>query len=252
MAGNPKPRRRLLQFRLKTLLLIVAVLCVPLAWVGVRLNQKRHERAVIAEIERLGGRTYYDWQRGKRWGRPLLAVKPYSAPTGPYWCRRLLGNDFFSDVDYVYFPPPWHSKLNDDELRLIATFSKLAELDLSRRAAIDDHGLAYLNRLTSLRILDLSETNITDEGLVGTVANMTDLEELHLDWTNVGDAGLAKLSNLTKLRQLFFQHTNLTDACLGDLQKFTRLERLYLDRTQVTDEGVARFQQALPDCRVHR
>lgn len=55
-------RRRWLQFRLRTLLLVTAVLCVPLAWVGVRMNQKRQERAVIAEIERLGGEVRYDWQ----------------------------------------------------------------------------------------------------------------------------------------------------------------------------------------------
>ena len=56
-----KPRRRWLQFRLKTLLLVTAVLCVPLAWVGVRMNDKRKERAVIAELERLGGIVEYDY-----------------------------------------------------------------------------------------------------------------------------------------------------------------------------------------------
>ena len=50
--ATPNTRRRWLQFSLRFLLLLIAVVAIPLAW---KVNRVRNQRAVLAEIQRLGG-----------------------------------------------------------------------------------------------------------------------------------------------------------------------------------------------------
>ncbi len=180
--STSKTRRRWLQFRLQTLLVIVAVLCVPLAWVAWKMDQKRHERAVIAELERLGSSVGYDWQMDC-FRRLWVVPEPDAKPTGPHWLRRLLGDDFFSHLVYIHLRPDLETFFGkykgdgpssdqytrgpvakDGDLRLVATFSKLEVLDLSY-SEIGDAGLTHLKGLAHLRFLNVSETNITDAGL---------------------------------------------------------------------------------------
>ena len=44
--------------------------------------------------------------------------------------------------------------------------------------------------------------------------------------------------------------TNITDAGLEHLKGLTNLEELDLRWTKVTDAGVAKLQQALPNCEI--
>jgi hypothetical protein len=264
MTTAPKPRRRWLQFRLKTLLLVTAMLCVPLAWIAVRMNQKRQERAIIAELEELGREILYDWQGKRMGGAWQYYMKPDSdEPTGPIWLRRLLGDAFFSDVVYADLSPrqripadyqgAWRNDrsrkdaapfLKDDDLRLVATLSKLEELNLSN-TDIGDIGLAHLQRLTHLRSLALVYTNITDDGL-STIKEMHRLTKLELAGTNISDSGLAHLTSLSALRELDISDTSITDAGLGHLTKLSGLTRLGMDDTEISREGAAELQKSLP------
>ena len=49
-----KPRRWF-RFRLRTLLILVTVLSVPIGWIGWELDQRRRERKVTAWVEEMGG-----------------------------------------------------------------------------------------------------------------------------------------------------------------------------------------------------
>src|SRR5436309_1930551 len=74
-----KPKRWRLQFRLRTLLITMGVVAVPLALVARRMDYKRSERAGVAEIISLGGVVWYDWQDAEE----------DVAPPGPQWLRSL-------------------------------------------------------------------------------------------------------------------------------------------------------------------
>jgi hypothetical protein len=233
IAAHFTPRRRLLQFRLKTLLLVTAVLCVPLAWVGVRMNQKRQERAVIAAIEWLGGIVKYEWQ-GKRadgvWQHDFWRT---AKPTGPHWIRQIVGDDFFTDVVYVGLSPNGHlpvgfhtmltpktdtdATVKDDDLRLVGSFSKLEEVNLTN-SEIDDAGLVHLQRLANLRCLTLQSTNITDGGLIH-LRHLLALRDLNLGHTKITDSGLQHLTSLTGLQHLNLLGTKTTRAGVDDLAK---------------------------------
>ncbi len=56
-----KPRRRWLRFSLRTLLIVVTVLAVPLGWVGWRRQQVRREQATITWVKEAGGYVVYEY-----------------------------------------------------------------------------------------------------------------------------------------------------------------------------------------------
>jgi len=47
------------RFRLRTLLVVVTLLSAPLGWIGLELDQRRREKAVIAWVEEMGGAVYF-------------------------------------------------------------------------------------------------------------------------------------------------------------------------------------------------
>jgi hypothetical protein len=88
----PNPRRRWFQFSLGTMLLVVTVFSVVLAW---ELNYVRQRRAAIAEIEGLGGGV---------WLAEDVAEEVAFPPSIPIW-RRVMGDvavaQLILPVDYL-------------------------------------------------------------------------------------------------------------------------------------------------------
>jgi hypothetical protein len=125
---------------------------------------------------------------------------------------------------------------------------QIIAVDLAQ-TSVTDVDLVSLTQLPQLRELNLRETLVSDAG-VATVARLSDLEFLGLTGTLVTDAGLVHLPALHRLRFLTLGHTIITDAGLDVLAGCERLEALNLKGTAVTAEGIARFQEVRPDCRV--
>ena len=84
----PKPRRRWFQFSLRTLFVLLTVLCV---WLAVTVNRARKQREAVAAIEAVGGMVLYEHQYDD------------SEPPGPKWLRELVGDEYFVSVDVVFF-----------------------------------------------------------------------------------------------------------------------------------------------------
>ncbi len=70
--------------------------------------------------------------------------------------------------------------------------------------------------------------------------------------SSVTDASLKHLRVLTHLPVLNLVGTQVTDSDLEQLKGLTQLRALHLTGTKVTDAGVAKLQQALPNCKITR
>ena len=86
-----KPRRRWFQYSLRTLFVLVTVLCVCLA---VTANRARRQREAVKAIESVGGQVRYEYQ-----------YVSGQEPPGPEWLRELIGDEYFVSVVVVYLNP---------------------------------------------------------------------------------------------------------------------------------------------------
>ena len=216
-----RPKRRWYQFSLRTLLLAVLVINLPLSWFAARLEKARKQKEAVEALEKAGGYAFYRSQSEDRFAE-LLAPKR---------ARALLGDHFFFDVVAVL------------------AYDKSIDFKLVTCRNLGDKELTYLKGLPSLEILHLGDTQVTDAGLEN-VKELADLRELVLSDTQVTDAGLEHLKGLTNLTDLHLGDTQITDAGLEHLAAMTNLTFLTLFVTQVTPEGVKKLQEALPDCEI--
>jgi len=125
MTEKPKSRRRWLQFRLRTLFLLVAVCAVPCGLFKWKWDRKQAERRAIAEIKQAGGHASYDWQMVEGPSASAITLRRLKLgqrpePPGPAFLRKLLGDDLLAHVVYVSFASVTRhgpSQIDDEPLR---------------------------------------------------------------------------------------------------------------------------------------
>jgi len=213
-----KPKRRWFQFSLKWLFVLIALVAVPCAWLAWKLEHKRRERAAVAEFERIGASVIYDW-----------FYRHTDSPPGPAWARRLLGYDFFAEVDTIYVRPGGLGPA----MAHLGALRQLKELHFA--GTVNNSSLVYVEGLQNLEILSLAGTRVTDAGLFH-LRGLTRLEELYLDDTAVTGTGFIYLKGLKRLKGLTLGGTMVTGAGLVDLGN---LEQLNLTDTLVNDDLVS-------------
>jgi hypothetical protein len=159
-------------------------------------------------------------------------------------------------------------ELTDAEMEYFKALTHLTMLDL-RSSRITDAGLESLRGLTRLEVLDLRGAQVTDDGLER-IKGLTQLTDLDLTGTLVTDAGLKYLENFTQLKDLQLGETHVTGAGLSHLKGLSQLSSLELDSNDdaipflagltqlkdlrvggISDAGLAKLQQALPDCGIN-
>ncbi len=134
MTTAPPKRRKWLQFRLRTLLIAILVLSLPLSWFAVRLKRARRQRQAVQMIEQLGG-----------------FVDEREQPSVPKWIRASLPNGFSMDVV---------------EVRLVDNKSRNAKLNILKAVSTEvaDAGLEHLKGLTRLHDLNLNDARVSLQG----------------------------------------------------------------------------------------
>lgn len=239
-----KPRRRWPRFSVRSLLLLIVLIAVPLAW---KFNQVRNQRLVVAEITNLNGQIIYHHEM-----RQVRMARQTAEPPGPKWLRALLGEDFFAALVWMEINDP---RVSDETIALVSTLPDLKELHI-RSDQLSDRGLGHLAGLKTLKYLNLVGRQITDNGLEQ-IAKFKQLKGLDLNAEKVSDDGLAQIAKLTKLHQLslgtsgFSQdRMNITDEGLLHLQALKNLRFLQFNSSKVTRAGVDKLQKALPDCKI--
>ena len=149
--GKPK---RCFQFRLRTLLIAIVLLSLPLSWFAVRMESARTQREAVAVIESVGGEVFYE---------------PDGADSIPVWIHSYLGQDFFVKVVQVFVS---EREFGDVEATYLKELPDLEELYLDN-TQISDAGLEHLKGLTQLKQLDLNRIPITDAGLGYLMINLS-------------------------------------------------------------------------------
>ena len=160
--SNPKTTksRRWIRFRLRTLLILIALLSVPLGWVGWEVDQRRKEKIAIAWIEELGGSVSSDDYIGER---------SWWEKTTDKWLGERVRMMNFVDTQVSDVSPLAELKnleflyLNDtkvSDLSLLAELKNLTHLWLGNTQVSD---LSPLAELKNLEFLYLNGLQVSDE-----------------------------------------------------------------------------------------
>lgn len=192
------------RFRLRTLLVLVAVLALIGAYRGANLRQvRRHEEAARQLID--------------------LGAEIIHVLNEPSWLIWLLGGypEEAAIVSFAYAP------LDDDAMPLVAHLNGLQTLVL-HHTAVGDDGLAHLARHSRLARLELNGGHFTDAALAH-IAEISSLRTLSLEELPITDQGLLCLARLPRLEQLHLERTAVTDEGVAQL-RVLMVRPLYVDR----------------------
>ncbi len=126
---------RRFQFTIRSLLVLTAAVAVSCSCIAVKVQQARRQKEAVAAIVKLGGTASYDYDENYHSNNEQRELRP--EPQAPEWMQRLLGEDLFSQVVFVWL---CGSPVTDTELE-------------------------PLKGLTHPMWLRLHDTQVTDEGL---------------------------------------------------------------------------------------
>ncbi len=202
------------RFRLRTLLVVLSVLCVGIA-VFQNSRGQRQRRAVLA-IRGLGGNVNFDYQRNPRGRAGQPTYVPIDLPL-PRWVDLLVGEEAFGNVSSVSLGNPDRKHaLPARSLRHLRSLPELEELSLINVSVRSD--LAELKSARGLKSVSLHATDVGDADLVH-LASLRDLIQLNLNNTAIGDDGLRHLSGLKALKYLRLKNTNVTSSGVDQLRR---------------------------------
>ena len=258
---SPKSGRRWLRFSLRSLMLLVAIVSIPLGWMAWQVNRVRNQRLIVAELSSVGGQVIYSYRSQQ--------MRPQEPP-GPKWLRSLLGDDIFSDVKEVDIR---HDHVTEQTLARIATLHAVHTLHMES-GQISDNGLAHLAKMSTLQQVVLQSRGFSDASLaqltkskglkaltvyspkltdVGLkyVGKLKKLETIDIMADKVTGDGLAQIATLPSLNHLYLVSEQLADAGLVHLHRAPKLKSIVLFKGKVTKEGIERLSEALPGCSVH-
>lgn len=229
--------QRKLPFRisLRTVAILVTVLCLALGWT---VRQAEQQKMAVARLEAIGGKVRYGFQftatdsvmrdaTGSLYYLPDLQA----APPGPSWLRQRIGVDYFAKVVSVNL----RNRPNDNEaLGSLANLTQLRHLNLSNVKVAD---VSFLAKLTKVEMLDLGGTKVTD---LSPLANLTELRLLRLrgNTSNLPSCDgpicdLTPLKQLTQLEELDVSYNPITD--LSPLVALINLTKLDVSATRVQE-----------------
>jgi hypothetical protein len=271
-ASRRRPKRRWLQFSLRTLFIVVTVLAV---WLGLRVDRANRQQHAVEAIEDQGGEFYYDYQQTPAaksvWGTPLVQ-ESYSSqadPPGTKWLRQLVGERFFvTPVKLVIFRQPavclahlrdlphleevWlgDTELSDYDVANLAHLKKLRSLSIvgPRSSQGGPQDFSFLSHLNELEWLQIAYCPFSDEDMAH-LKHAGKLRTLHLPDHQISDDGLASLESLSNLEDLGLGGNPITDDGLIHIASLNKLIWLSLNGTHVTDEGLKCLQR-LPSLRL--
>jgi hypothetical protein len=268
--SSSAPKRRWLpRFGLRTLLVVMGVLGIGLAYFGNLLHRAQHQRQVVAKIKAAGGEVEYNWQFGM--GVDLDSIlecgyHPYSTsydetsdgrrqrtritpagkivevetPPGPWAIRKMLGDDVFAHVESVSFFDFKFQRAGqlDPQLLLELPQLKVAQLTYGQ---VNDDWLGCVAQVPHLRMLSLmgyTEGTASKDGLAR-LHSAKQLEYVGITGEWADDETVAGLAQLRQLKSLqLIEVPNVSSAVFANLHDLTELRELVIFRAkQIDDRG---------------
>lgn len=265
-----RPRRRWLQFKLRTLLVLMLVAALPLWAFTSRLQKVRRQRRAAAAVNAAGGDVWFaddpddqnaattkagaanyvfrsrrralqastipfDSQESTREGNPLSRLVSEARS----------GEPVAVDFSGLRFRLPAHAQHGVAKLDLGDEIDPHWREQFStqdpRTAEGDVYRLPWhdLTVLSELQVLCLADVPIENEDLL----HLGDLPLLRCliarDASRITDKGLAAIGRLHELRILSLSGSKITDDGLRNLSALTRLEVLELDHAPIRGPGLA-------------
>lgn len=208
--------RRLLQFRLLTILLFISLIAGVLGW---WVSETRRQREAVAAIQKKGGQVIYDYEF-VNYDLPFkggLEGPRY----WPKWMVNWIGIDWFAEVRQV--------SLGDKH--------------------VTNNDLLILKDLGSLQRLSIYNSQITDEGL-RYLKNHDSLQELSIENTRITGVGLKYLREFNSLQRLILYNTKITSEGLLFLECLSNLKTLRVQSRDISFEAKTRLRTSLPNCQV--
>ncbi|MBC8354883.1 MAG: hypothetical protein H8E66_23135 [Planctomycetes bacterium] len=251
-----RTQRRWLSFRLRSLLMWVAIAACLLGWFGSELRRAKRQRVAVNTFESLGAAITYNFNEYD--ARDCFPSD--RRPPLPRWTRQLFGDDFGSRVLAIRFEAPlgggfggwqWGTPgfgnksfdLTDDDLKLLRDLPDVTYVNLCYTDVTDD-GLRHLVGLHDLKRLSLASTHVTGSRLAE-LEMLPRLDWLDLNGSKATDQAMTAVSALPHLTELIASQ-HVTDAGLAALSASTTIEALDLTRAPISDSGlrhVAKMQQ---------
>lgn len=194
------PRRWPVRFTLRTLLLVVTILCV---WLAIHTQRASWQRQLVQQIQKSWGEVEYVQ-------KVQSSLRPGGRPSHvPSWLLKSLGEDFFYDIKSV-------TTRDAGLLPKIAALSHLEELTISDHDLTDDELAALRGHRGLKRVRIQSDLHTTLPGD-------------YPDTTQIGDRSLAVLGELPALEEVYVSGYHFTARGLADLARGPRLMKVYVD-----------------------
>ncbi|PHS00491.1 MAG: hypothetical protein COA78_23865 [Blastopirellula sp.] len=209
------------RFSMRTLFIIVTLLCVLLVPLSVKLYQARQQRLAVEWLLANGGGVKYDHQVDAERAMIFLA----SPPTDNRWLRRVFGNDFFDAVVEVSITNP-----NVTDISQLTHLRSIENVFLNNPQNVD------LSPLESLKTLDSLSINFSSKKSF-TLKNMAELSKLNCPLTVILEGklidDLTPIQPLSNIHNLLIEEPQVTD--LTPLIHLDQLESLCISFTPVKD-----------------
>jgi len=263
-APTEKPRRRWLRFSLRTMAVLLTVVCLFLGWIGPKWIDAQREAAIVKKLTKTAALIQYDYQR------VLNPGEPDPVPKGPFLLRYLFGKHIFSRVTKVHFhndskpnaASPFlpqlkelrsvyfgsGEKLTDATAQALAHCENLSRIGITSGVLSADQ-LAALSRVESIQHLSLKDESASDECL-RQLRRFPNLKSLSISSKLTTDAGLDAIADVASLETLEIPYVPLvTDDGMKPLHRLTQLKVLRNDRGFGASNQMT--EACLPDiCRI--
>lgn len=214
--STPFRWRRLLQFRLRSLLLLVIAAAIPACYLERRIAHYHRQAHALLVLRQQGSRIS-------------------SRPTQPEWFWNFFfpnASSIFQDVTEL---TACGANFDSDNLAIVCEMKALQSLCV-KDSMVDDPWVASLASLSNLYDLNLSGTRIGNSALAQ-ISRFPSLNQVDLSNTDIDNAGMVHLRGHHNLHRLCLHGTKITYRCMPNIGRLPTLDTLTLPGPAVSREG---------------